>query len=53
MDALLDLLMGCYLAIWREEEDEKRWGKVLYCCWLQEQCTGEGKEKEKKDYARV
>ena len=27
MEALLDLLMGCYFAVWREEEDEKEVGK--------------------------
>ena len=23
MEALLDLLMGCYFVVWREEENEK------------------------------
>jgi len=27
MEALLDLLMGYYFAIWREEEDENEVGK--------------------------
>ena len=27
IEALLDFLMGCYFAIWREEEDEKEVAK--------------------------